>query len=177
MIKKSIKEKLKDYFLMNPTKKLRVRELERTVKIPLPSVIRYCDELEQEGILKIIKIGNVTFYTADRSNEFYLLEKKIFNIKQIHNSGVLKNIREELNNPVIILFGSYSKGEDIENSDIDFYLETPSKKMINLEKFEKTLQRNIQIFKYSDIKKVQNKHLANNIINGITLNKQIEVFI
>ena len=172
----NIKEKLKEHFLMNPTNKLRVREIERTIKIPLPSAIRYCKELKQEGILKTINMGNVKFYTTDRANKNYILEKKLFNLKQIYNSKIINYIKEKLNNPSIILFGSYSLGEDIESSDIDLYLETPSKKTINLEKFEKILQRKIQILKFKNLKQISNKHLANNIINGITLNNPIEVF-
>lgn len=176
MIRKIIKEQIKEYFFINPTVKLRVRWVERTLKLPLPSVIRYCKELEVEGILKRIKIENIVLYASDRTNEVYLLEKKLFNIKQIHYSGLVNHIKETLNNPVIVLFGSYSKGEDIETSDIDLYIESPSKKSIDLSKFEKILQRKIQVFKFVDIKKVSNKHLANNIINGIALNNYIEVF-
>ena len=118
----------------------------------------------------------MVFYAADRTSEIYLLEKKLFNIKQIHLSGMVEHIKETLNNPAIVLFGSYAKGEDTESSDIDLYIETASKKSINLEKFEKPLQRKIQIFRYDKIAKIQNKHLANNIINGITLGNYIEVF-
>ena len=82
----------------------------------------------------------------------------------------------QLNNPVIVLFGSYAKGEDIEDSDIDLYIETPSKKEIDLEQFEKILYRKIQIFKFNKISEVPNPHLANNIINGIILNGHLEVF-
>lgn len=176
MIRKNIKGTIEEYFFMNPTAKLRVRQIEKTLKLPLPSVIRYCKELEKEGILKTIKTGNIIFYAANRISETYLLEKKLFNIKQIHHSDLLDYIKESLNNPVIILFGSYEKGEDTENSDIDLYVETPSKKSINLEKFEKILQRKIQVFRHDNIKKISNNHLANNIINGITLNSHIEVF-
>ncbi|MCK4555031.1 MAG: nucleotidyltransferase domain-containing protein [Candidatus Aenigmarchaeota archaeon] len=176
MIRKNIKEAIKEYFFMNPTAKLRVREVERTLKLSLPSVIRYCKELEQEGILKTIKTGNIVFYTADKTNGDYLLEKRLFNIKQIHHSGLLDYIKETLSNPVIVLFGSYANGEDTGNSDLDLYIGTPSKKSINLEKFEKLIQRKIHVFKYDDIKKIQNNHLANNIINGITLNNYLEVF-
>ncbi len=176
MIRKNIKESIKDHFFMNPTAALRVRNIERTLKLSLPSVIRYCKELKQEGILKTVKTENIVFYAADKTNENYLLEKKLFNIKQINHSGLLNYIKETLNNPVIVLFGSYANGEDTENSDIDLYIETPSKKSINLEQFEKLLQRKIHVFKYEDLKKIQNNHLANNIINGITLNNYLEVF-
>ncbi|MEK6908737.1 MAG: nucleotidyltransferase domain-containing protein [Nanoarchaeota archaeon] len=172
---KDIKQAIKEYFFVNPASKLRVREIERTLKLSLPSVIRYCKELEQDGILTINKTGSVIFYTATR-NETYFLEKKLYNIKQLYDSGLIGYLKVELSNPVIVLFGSYAKGEDTENSDVDLYIETPSKKQINIEKFSKLLHRKIQLFQNKNLKEMTNPHLANNIINGITLNNHIEVF-
>jgi len=176
MKRKNIKQTIKEYFFVNPTSKMRLREIERNLKIPLPSVIRYCKELKHEGILTTIKTGNVVFYTADRTNENFLLEKKLYNIKSLYNSGLINFLKTELSNPVVIVFGSYSRGEDIENSDIDLYIETPSKKELKLEKFEKTLKRKIQIFRHASLKEIKNNNLVNNIINGIILNNYIEVF-
>lgn len=176
MIKKSIKNKLKEYFFQNPSLKLRVRQIEREVGIPLPSAIRYVKELEKENILKSSKIANIIVYSADRSSKNFLLEKKLFNLKQLYSSGLIDFIVEEFSNPTMILFGSYSKGEDLEESDIDLYIETNSKKKIHFEKHEKKLQRKIQCFVYRNIEKVENKKLANNIVNGVTLNGFVEVF-
>jgi len=176
MKRKDIKQTIIEYFFVKPNAKLRVRGIERTLKLPLPSVIRYCKELEKEGILTTIKTGNVNFYTANRSSEEYLLEKKLYNIKKIYESGLVEYLRRELSNPAIVLFGSYSKGEDTEESDIDIYIETPSKKKVSLEKFEKMLKRRIQAFQQKNLNEISNPHLANNIINGITLNNYIEVF-
>ena len=50
MITKNIKQLIEEYFFNYPSTKIRVRQLERTLKLPLPSIIRYCKELEQEGI-------------------------------------------------------------------------------------------------------------------------------
>ncbi len=176
MKRKNIKQIIKEYFFVNPNAKLRVREIERTLKLPLPSVIRYCKELKKEGILKIIKTGNVLFYTSDKTSKEYLLEKKLYNLKNLYESGLVDFIRKELNNPSIILFGSYLRGEDDENSDIDLYIETPSKKEVNLKRFENKLNRKIQIFKHKSLSDIKNANLSNNIINGITLNGFIEVF-
>lgn len=172
---KNIKQKIKEHFFINPTAKLRVREIEKLLKLPLPSVIRYCKELKEEDILTTIKTGNVVFYTGNRGSENFLLEKKLFNIKSLYVSGLIEFLKIELSNPVILVFGSYSKGEDIENSDIDLYIETPSKKEINLDKFEKILERKIQSFRHKSIGEIRNKELADNIINGIVLNGFIEV--
>ncbi len=175
MIIKDIKNKIKEYFFVNPSAKLRVRHIEKVLKLPLPSIIRYCRELEQEGILRTIKTGGVVFYTAERSNENFLLEKKLFNIKQLYHSGLVEYLRTELHNPPTAVFGSYAKGEDTENSDIDLYIET-TKKEFDITKFEKTLKRRVQLFTHKNINEVKNPHLANNIINGIVLNGFIEVF-
>jgi len=173
---KNIKQSIEEHFFIYPTDKLRVREIERTLKLTLPSVIRYCKELKKEDILTTIKMGNVTFYTANRNSEKYLLAKKLYNIKTIYELGLIKHIKIELSNPGIVLFGSFAKGEDTEESDIDLYIETPSKKQINLDKFKKLLKREIQIFQFKNLKEIKNPFLANNIINGITLNNYIEVF-
>jgi len=173
---KSIKDKLKEYFFLNPTTKLRVRQIGRIVKVPLPSAIRYAKELEQEEILKSSKIAGVKTYSADRTSRQLLLEKRFFNIRQLFSSGLIDFLIEELSNPTIVLFGSYARGEDIEKSDIDLYIETISKKKSSLKKFEEKLQRKIQVFSYEKINDIKNKELSNNIVNGITLNGFVEVF-
>ena len=176
MIPNSIKDRIREYFFINPTTQLRVRHIEKTLALPLPSVIRYTKELEIEGILKKEVISNVTFYSADRASKDFLLEKKLFNIKSLYSSGLVEHLALSYHNPTIFLFGSYAKGEDIEKSDIDLYLETPKTSSINLEKFEKKLKRSIQVFIYKSIQQVENKELANNIINGISLNGFMEAF-
>ena len=170
----NIKDKIKEYFFLNPTIKLRVRQIERIVKVPLPSVIRYTKELEKESILTSSEIANIRVFLANRASKQFLLEKRLFNIKNI--STLADFLIEELSNPNIVIFGSYSKGEDLENSDIDIYIETASKKKLNLEKFEKLLQRKIHVFVYKNINTIENKELANNILNGIIINGFVEVF-
>ena len=101
-----------EYFIQNPTVRLRVRQIEREVKVPLPSVTKYVKELEAENILKSQVISNVQFFMADRSSKDFILEKKLHNQKKIEK--LKEYLIEELDNPLIILFGSYLKGEDTE---------------------------------------------------------------
>jgi predicted nucleotidyltransferase len=171
---KSIKQRIAEHFMKHPTVRLRVRQIEREVKVPLPSAIRYAKELEQEKILKTIDIAGVKLYAADRLSEAYLLEKRIFNLRSLYQSNLLNHLLEKYHNATIVLFGSYAKGEDIERSDIDLYVETPQKE-VPLEKYEKKLQRAIQLFPFKNIKDVKNKELANNIVNGVTLHGFLEV--
>ena len=173
---KNIKQKIKEFFLENPTKKLRVRQIERGVGVPLPSAIRYAKELVSERILRQENISDIKLFSANSESPEYLLEKRLYNLRALHLSGLIEYLIQEYSNPVIILFGSYSKGEDIETSDIDLYVETPSKKIIDLKKIESKLSRKIQLFIHKNIKNISNPHLANNILNGIVLSGSIEVF-
>ncbi|MFH2020883.1 MAG: nucleotidyltransferase domain-containing protein [archaeon] len=176
MIRKNIKLIIIEYFFENPTVQLRVREIERRLKLPLPSVIRYCRELEEETLLTKKTIGNIHLYAADRTSEKYLLEKKLHNLRQIYESGVTGYLKQELSNPAVILFGSYLRGEDIEVSDIDLYIETSSNAEIDLKKYELILKRKIQTIKCRKLSELSNPHLANSIINGAILTGYIEVF-
>ena len=83
------------------------------------------------------------------------------------------NLKGEL--PEIILFGSIARGDFHKDSDIDLYIETSSKKEVNLAEFEKKLSRKIQLFRHKNIAKIKNNNLINNIMNGISLNGFVEV--
>ena len=176
MKRKDIKNKLKEYFFLYPTIKLRVRQMERELKVPLPSVIRYTKELEQEGIVKKEVIAGVTLFSSQRASQQYLLEKIIHNFRSLYTSGLVEYLQEHLDRPAIILFGSYSRGEDTEKSDIDLYIQTPITRTPPVDKFEKELNRNIQIFQHKKFKEIENKFLRNNIINGLPICGKVEVF-
>ena len=89
MNQKDIKGKIKRYFFLNPTTKIRVRQIERVVKIPLPSVLRYTKELEKEEILKSSEIANIRTFSANKISKKYILEKKLFKIIQLYSTGLM----------------------------------------------------------------------------------------
>lgn len=171
----SNKLKLQEYFFRHPTTSLRVREIEREAKLPLPSVTKYVKELVLEGILQEKKIGSTVFFTANRAGTEYQRRKLLHNLRIIYDAELIEHIKENLHNPPIRLFGSFSRGEDTEESDIDLYIQT-SLRHLSLERFEKKLQRKIHVFTYKNIHDIENKELANNIMNGIPLNGYIESF-
>ena len=74
---------------------------------------------------------------------------------------------------VIVLFGSYRKGEDTEESDIDLFLECPGEE-ISLGRFEKKLKRKVQLHFKTNFNDYP-KELKNNISNGIVLDGYLEV--
>ena len=74
----------------------------------------------------------------------------------------------------IILFGSFSRGDDIFDSDIDIAIIGIKEKEIPLEKFEKILERAINLNFYRNTREIH-KHLRENIFNGIVLRGGIEL--
>ena len=175
MKRKNIKNKVKEYFFEHPTQRLRVRHIERKAGITLPSAIRYAKELEIENILKSQVIAGVKLYSAYRSSPRFLLEKRFFNIISIIESGLVDFLVDSTIPDAIILFGSFAKGEDIEDSDINIYVQT-KKTEIGVKDFEKKLGKSIQIFAFNSIHDIKNKHLSNNILNGSNLYGFVEVF-
>jgi predicted nucleotidyltransferase len=73
----------------------------------------------------------------------------------------------------IILFGSASKGEDIKGSDIDLYVQCNEKKL-ELSKYEKKLNRKINLFFEKNFDKLSSE-LKQNIINGDKLKGFLKV--
>lgn len=174
MKRKSNKTVSQEHFFNYPTSTLRVRELERATNLPLPSITRYVKELIREGIVQKKVFGTTTFYTANRADERYRSQKILHNLNALFESQLIQYLREHYHNAPIRLFGSYSRGEDTEDSDIDIYVQTPLPP-VSLSTFEKKLKRTVQLFTYKDIHAIPNKELANNIINGVPLNGHIEV--
>ncbi len=175
MRQRNVKHRLLEHFFQNPTGRYRVRQLERELGLALPSVIRYTGELVDEGFLGKDIIGDTTFFIAGRTSTSYLLEKLLYNLRSLHGSGLIEHLRRMYDNPTLVVFGSYARGEDIETSDIDIYVETAHKKVGDLAPFEERLGRRIQSFVHTSIRSVENERLANNIVNGITLNGFVEV--
>ena len=100
--------------------------------------------------------------------------KRAENLKQIYESGLADYLEDQFPGSTIILFGSYSTGEDTVKSDIDIAAIGAKEKTVNLSKFEKLLGRTIIINTYDDFKKI-NKNLKQNIVNGITLHGTVEI--
>lgn len=100
--------------------------------------------------------------------------KRAENLKQVYESGLADYLEDQFPGSTIILFGSYSTGEDTVKSDIDIAVIGVKEKTVDLSRFEKLLGRTIILNTYDDFKKI-NRNLKQNIINGITLYGTVEL--
>jgi predicted nucleotidyltransferase len=163
-----------------PSQSHSARELARITTLSHPTVLEALAKFKKLGIVKkqVQKnksgIGKNIFWEADLASERYRAYKKISNMQKVCLSELIETIASQTSPNTIVLFGSYSRGEDAEYSDIDLFVQSTEKE-INLKHFEKKLGRKINIMFESDIKNVK-KELLNNIINGIVLYGYLEVF-
>ena len=155
-------------FFKNNYQRINVREYGRIVNISAPSASKKLEELHNYGLLRKEIDRNYIFYSANNDHLFIQLSQAYWRFK-FKQSGLIKQLNQELVNPIIILYGSFAKAEITRNSDIDLAIFSVSKKKLNLDKFEKKLKRNIHPFLFTYQSSVKNKELLNNIMNGVIL--------
>jgi len=168
-----------EVFFLEPSKEHYLMDISRKTNIAHPSIKKNLSVLLKSKIIKkeIQKKGSRKFpiFKALIDNKEFKTLKMIYNIKSIYKSGLSNFLKGELFPKCIILFGSYRRGEDFEDSDIDIFIECKEEKL-DLTHFEKILKRKIQLhFKnnFSDY----SKELKNNIINGIVFEGFLEGYL
>lgn len=174
MLEKYNRYKLLKLFLDSPTDSFRLREIARLIKISPPSVMNYLKEFEKEGLIKKQTKRRVPFYTALRDNPYFVLYKKISIIFELNKSGLMDYLWDKVSPEAIVLYGSFAKGESIENSDIDLFI-LGKDKNIGLIDFEKKLNKKVHLLFKESLKEISNE-LKNNILNGIILKGYVKAF-
>lgn len=133
-------------------------------------------ELEKASLAKAEKAlsMNVRLVFLNRDNINAIMLKRVENLNQIYESGLVRHLSEKFPGAAIILFGSYSRGEDITGSDIDIALIGAKEKDIGLSLFEKALERKISLNFYESLGSIH-KNLRENLINGVVLYGFVEL--
>jgi predicted nucleotidyltransferase len=144
------------------------RDLAKILKVSPTAIANSVKFLEEKLFIKIEKTKTINFITYNRENKEAINFKKISNLKNIYFSGLVEFLEEKLAGSTIILFGSYLRGEDSKNSDIDIAIIGRKEKKLDLENFEQKLYRKINLNFYKDWKEI-NKYLKNNILSGYVL--------
>ena len=147
-------------------RRINVREYARIKKISPPTASKLLEEYKKQGLLKKEEEKQYFYYFADKESELFIDLSRIHWKTKFENTGLIKLFKGEFLNPITILFGSLSKAEVKEDSDIDLAIFTVTKKNINLKEYEKKLKRKIQLFVFENREGVKNAELLNNILNG-----------
>ena len=168
MIEKSTKEKVLEFFFRNPSKETHLRELSRILRLSMPTIISATDDLAKENLIIKIKSGFITKVQANRESVSFIRKKRMYNLAITFESGIVEHLLKIHNHPkAIILFGSFSRGDDIEKSDVDIAVITKKKTSLDTTKYEKFLGRRISIHEI-DLNDVSSE-FRSNLANGIVL--------
>ncbi len=154
--------------------KLSQRELAKMLRVSPTAVSNSMKKLKDSNLIKIEKTKTINFVSFNRDWQMAFELKRVENLKNIYVSGLSDYLEKELAGAVVILFGSYSKGEDTNTSDIDIAVIERKDKMLELEKYEKILNRRININFYDSWKNIH-ENLRNNILNGIILHGGVDL--
>lgn len=149
---------------------LNQRQIACFAGVTQPAVMKAIPYLEQLGFVILKKDRETKRWSIElnRSDHRVMQLKRADNLKQIYESGLADFLEERFPGATIILFGSYSRGDDIINSDIDIAVIESKDKPIALTDYEKVLERRININFYGSFGEI-NKNLKENLANGIIL--------
>jgi len=168
---------------MHAGQQFNLRSLALALKVSPTAISKSLKELQEEEIILVekSKTMNLTYVKLNRDNERTLYLKRIENLRIIYESGLEKYLSQEFPGCTIILFGSYSRGEDLwfeekdpRNSDLDIAIIGTKGKEIRLFPFEQKIKREISIQFFKSWKEIHS-HLKNNLLNGIILSGSVDL--
>lgn len=152
------------------------RGISKSLKVSPTAVGKSLKALQKDDLIKVTKDNGTRMLNIglnkDNPRVYYL--KRAENLRLIYESGLSGFLHDSFPGTTIVLFGSYSFGEDTINSDIDIAVIGSERKELNTTKFEKILEHKISLNFYKDFKSIK-KELKENICNGIVLSGGIEL--
>ncbi len=164
-----LQQEILRYLFIKAGNSFNARGLALALEVSPPAISKALPLLEKEGYLKVEKDkeSKRLSITLNRDNPLVTGLKRAENLRMIYESGLIDYLEEKFPGTTIILFGSYSRGEDTEKSDIDIAV-IGKEKRTDLEVYEKLLEKTIFLHFYDSLNKID-KNLRSNILSGITL--------
>ena len=147
-------------------RRINVREYAKIIHTSPPTASKLLTYYNSNGLLLKTTYKNYILFYANKNNTNFIDLSRIYWRCKLDEFIAL--IENKLVNPSLILFGSLSKAESKQESDIDMAI-FANKKELNIKDIEQKLKRKIQLFWFKSLNDIKNKELANNIINGYTL--------
>src|SRR3989338_5469457 len=106
------------FFFSFPTIKIGLSDLAVEINVSKTTANRIVERLIQEGFLKKNVIGKTWQIYCDQKHPYNYSRKVARHYTMIYEAKIVGLIHQTIPNPrAIILFGSYRKGDDTEESD------------------------------------------------------------
>lgn len=168
------------WFFSFPNDETTLNSLSEKLRISKTTANNIVIRFLKEGFLISKTIGKAWEIKCNQQHHYNYTRKISYNLSMVYESEIIAEIHKSVGNPrAIILFGSYRKGDDTENSDIDLAVEVLGDKETEILKFglfptfgyRKNIPVNLHIFSRNKI----DLNLFANIANGIVLQGFLEV--
>jgi predicted nucleotidyltransferase len=164
------------FLFSNAGRTFNARGISIALEVSQPAVSKALPLLENKSIVTVKKDKESKRLEIElnRNNPTVIGLKRADNLSQLYESGLAEFLMEKFPGCTVIIFGSFSKGEDTYKSDIDIAIIGGKSKTLELKEFEKKLSREIRINHYASFKDIV-KELRNNILGGIMLSGWVDL--
>ena len=170
-----------------PNQTFHIRSLEKKIGFSTTAVISAVKELRDFQIVTVEETEITTNIRANLERQEYKFYKLIFNLYRLRRYGLVDNLADFFRNPeAIVMYGSFSRGEDVEKSDVDMLVITPlglsaieaitkSESFLKWVKiFEEEFNRKLDLKVLASLEK-SSTDFKNSIANGIVLSGYVRV--
>ena len=165
-----------ELFFNYPTKQWHFKEIKSNVPIADNKISRWLKRfVSDELILRNKEKGKMPYYVSNHESPNYRNKKRIFALNNFYASGFLNHLSSLKNAKTVILFGSFTRWDWYDASDIDLFIYGNADDL-EIGKYESKLKRDIQLFTCKNRKELNkfNAGLIKNIIKGDLIKGDID---
>lgn len=139
LIKSKTREKVLRFFFLNQEKKYYLRELERILKVPVGNIRRELISLEKLKLFKHEKIGNLVYYSLDKSSPFFgVVEDILSKTADVKKEKNIKSDKGSIQNLIKFLW-EYRVLKYINIAPHKYFLKGPVKENVAEHSFYSTI--------------------------------------
>jgi predicted nucleotidyltransferase len=180
LYEETARNKIIEILFKYPEKEFSLSDLAKEAGVAKANIGGILTDFQEAGLISIEKLAKIWRIKANQTNWLFIRSKIVYNLNFVYKSGLVEFLVDHFKNPKsIVLFGSFRKGEDLSNSDIDLAIESDETKeyrvigLRELSEFESMIGRRIQLHLFN--RQSVDINVFNNIANGILLWGFLEV--
>lgn len=169
------------WFFSYPNREMSLNDLATNLEISKTTARKIVLQLIEEEFLIKEELGKVWRIFVNKDHFYNKTIKICYHLEYIYLnlSNIIQEIYKIYPHPLaIILFGSYRKGDDDENSDVDIAIEVIENEdpvLQELENMQLGYRKNVKVNLYKFSRNKVDLNIFNNIANGIVLEGFLEV--
>ncbi|MCK5630809.1 MAG: nucleotidyltransferase domain-containing protein [Nanoarchaeota archaeon] len=164
----SMENDVLEMFFNHPGRHWHFIELSKMLNLAQSKLDKWLKRFQEQGIiLKIKDKDRMPYYISNHENPSYRYKKRIFALNKLYNSGFLNHLASLKKVKSVIIFGSFSRSDWSEESDIDLFV-YGNPEGLDIGKYELELHHDIQLFVSQNKKELKKmgSALLRNIIKG-----------